>query len=85
MGVKLDTFIGADKYRSQVYDVGERIVHRTMTPWLYDDGVYNLFGYQKPLEDAIEPIHDFTRSIIRQKREQLKQDSTMHIVDSDGM
>nr|XP_029709851.1 probable cytochrome P450 4ac1 [Aedes albopictus] len=56
-----------------------------MTPWLYDDGVYNLLGYQKPLEDAIEPIHDSTRSIIRQKREQLIQDSTFSNVAVDGI
>ncbi|XP_062540949.1 uncharacterized protein LOC134208987 [Armigeres subalbatus] len=77
MGVKLDSYNDADKYRSQVYDVGEKIVHRTTTPWLYYDGIYNLLGYQKPLEDAIVPIHDFTRNIIQQKREQLKRVSAL--------
>lgn len=85
MGVKLDSYKDADKYRSQVYEVGEMLVHRTMTPWLYDDGMYNLFGYLKPLEDAIVPIHNFTRSIIRQKREQSKQDSTMESLMPDRM
>ncbi|EDS31720.1 cytochrome P450 4C1 [Culex quinquefasciatus] len=76
MGVKLDTYKSADIYRSKVYEVGEMLVHRTMTPWLYDDGVYNFFGYLKPLEDAIVPIHEFTRDIIQQKRKQFLQDST---------
>ncbi|XP_053687146.1 uncharacterized protein LOC128736684 [Sabethes cyaneus] len=69
MGVKLDSYKDADRYRSKVYDVGELIVHRTMTPWLHGDGMYNFLGYLQPLERAIEPIHEFTRSIIGQKRE----------------
>lgn len=71
MGVKLDTYRDADRYRAKVYEVGEMMVHRTMTPWLHGDRMYNLLGYQKPLERVVEPIHDFTKSIISQKREVL--------------
>ncbi|XP_055626836.1 probable cytochrome P450 4ac1 [Toxorhynchites rutilus septentrionalis] len=81
MGVKLDTYKEADRYRSKVYEVGEMLVHRTMNPCLYDDGVYNLMGYLKPLEDAVQPIHDFTRSIIRQRRKQLKKDFQKKITE----
>lgn len=81
MGVKLDAYREADEYKQKVYEVGEMLVHRTMSPWLYSDRVYRLLGYEGPLAKSLKPIHHFTRSIIRQRREtfqaaQLTADST---------
>uniref|UniRef100_A0A182Q5B7 Uncharacterized protein n=1 Tax=Anopheles farauti TaxID=69004 RepID=A0A182Q5B7_9DIPT len=69
MGVKLDAYDEADEYKKKVYEVGEMLVHRTMSPWLYNDRVYSLLGYDAPLAESLKPIHHFTRSIIRQRRE----------------
>ncbi|EAA11717.4 AGAP006049-PA [Anopheles gambiae str. PEST] len=81
MGVKLDAYREADEYKQKVYEVGEMLVHRTMSPWLYSDRVYRLLGYDGPLAKSLKPIHHFTRSIIRQRKEtfqaaQLTADST---------
>ncbi|XP_049544522.1 probable cytochrome P450 4ac1 [Anopheles darlingi] len=81
MGVKLDAYEEADEYKKRVYEVGEMLVHRTMSPWLYSDWVFRFLGYEGPLSRALKPIHHFTRSIIRQRRtefhaqRQLVQDS----------
>uniref|UniRef100_A0A182NKF8 Cytochrome P450 n=1 Tax=Anopheles dirus TaxID=7168 RepID=A0A182NKF8_9DIPT len=69
MGVKLDAYDEADEYKKKVYEVGEMLVHRTMSPWLYNDRVYSLLGYDGPLAESLKPIHYFTRSIIRQRRQ----------------
>uniref|UniRef100_A0A182PZ04 Uncharacterized protein n=1 Tax=Anopheles epiroticus TaxID=199890 RepID=A0A182PZ04_9DIPT len=69
MGVKLDVYREADEYKKKVYEVGEMLVHRTMSPWLYSDRVYRLLGYDGPLAESLKPIHHFTRSIIRQRRQ----------------
>uniref|UniRef100_A0A182JX22 Uncharacterized protein n=1 Tax=Anopheles christyi TaxID=43041 RepID=A0A182JX22_9DIPT len=73
MGVKLDAYREADEYKQKVYEVGEMLVHRTMSPWLYNDRVYRLLGYDGPLARSLKPIHHFTRSIIRQRRETFQQ------------
>lgn len=70
MGVKLDAYEAADEYKKRVYEVGEMLVHRTMSPWLYSDWVYRLLGYEGPLSRSLKPIHQFTRSIIRQRRKE---------------
>uniref|UniRef100_UPI003B66E70F uncharacterized LOC128724838 n=1 Tax=Anopheles nili TaxID=185578 RepID=UPI003B66E70F len=69
MGVKLDAYNEADEYKKKVYEVGEMLVHRTMSPWLYNDRVYRLLGYEGPLAESLKPIHHFTRSIIQQRRQ----------------
>uniref|UniRef100_A0A182IWA1 Uncharacterized protein n=1 Tax=Anopheles atroparvus TaxID=41427 RepID=A0A182IWA1_ANOAO len=72
MGVKLDAYNEADEYKKRVYEVGEMLVHRTMSPWLYSDRVYNLLGYDGPLAESLKPIHHFTRSIIQQRRQDFR-------------
>ncbi|XP_052899277.1 probable cytochrome P450 4ac1 [Anopheles moucheti] len=80
MGVKLDAYNEADEYKQKVYEVGEMLVHRTMSPWLYSDRVYRLLGYDRPLAESLKPIHHFTRSIIRQRRENFQAQA--QLVDS---
>uniref|UniRef100_A0A182TC62 Cytochrome P450 n=1 Tax=Anopheles maculatus TaxID=74869 RepID=A0A182TC62_9DIPT len=75
MGVKLDAYNEADEYKAKVYEVGEMLVHRTMSPWLYNDRVYRLLGYDGPLAESLKPIHHFTRSIIRQRRQSFQAQS----------
>ncbi|KFB44988.1 AGAP006049-PA-like protein [Anopheles sinensis] len=73
MGVKLDAYNEADEYKKKVYEVGEMLVHRTMSPWLYSDRIYNLLGYDGPLAESLKPIHHFTRSIIHQRRQDFQE------------
>lgn len=69
MGVKIDTMDNADEYRRSLYKVVEIIVHRIMRPWLYVDWIFQLLGYQRQVTRNVAPIHAFTRSVIKKRRE----------------
>lgn len=70
MGVKLNS-LGNDgeTYRTNLYQVGEMLLYRLLKPWLISDFVFALLGYQKQLDVYLKPIHDFTKSIIRERKE----------------
>ena len=69
MGLKLSN-LGNDgvTYRKNVYSIGESFVHRSTRPWLHSDFVYKLLGYWKILDGFLKPVHDFTQSIVNQRR-----------------
>ncbi|XP_055625778.1 probable cytochrome P450 4ac1 [Toxorhynchites rutilus septentrionalis] len=69
MGVKLDSMTAADDYRANIQDVVKLLLLRVMNPWLMEDFTYAIFGFKARLVKALEPIHGFTRAIIKQRRQ----------------
>lgn len=69
MGIKLDSLDEPDEYRNNIYKIGEYLVMRMVTPWLYSDAIYNFLGYRVQLDKHLNTIHSFTRKIIRTRRE----------------
>lgn len=69
MGVKLSN-IGNNGvlYRNNIYKIGKALVHRSIRPWLYIDFIYSLLGYAKELNNFLKPVHEFTQSIIENRR-----------------
>lgn len=68
MGVKLDSMENADEYRTNIYKVGEVLVHRLMRPWLYVEWIYWILGYQRQVDRYLDVVHTFTREIIQKRR-----------------
>ncbi|XP_058459519.1 probable cytochrome P450 4ac1 [Malaya genurostris] len=69
MGVKLDTAEMADEYKHNIREIGKMVQHRIMNPLLFEDFIYKVLGYQTKFERILEPIHEFTRNIIKQRRD----------------
>ncbi|XP_062540479.1 probable cytochrome P450 4ac1 [Armigeres subalbatus] len=69
MGVKLDSMSMADEYRAKIQEMVKLLLMRVMNPWLVEDFTYRLLGFKAQLMKLLEPIHAFTRSIIKQRRE----------------
>jgi cytochrome P450 family 4 len=71
MGVKLSNLGNSGaKYRDNIYLIGELLVQRILKPWLLIDIVYKLLGYSKQLEQLLQPVHDFTQTIINSRRKE---------------
>ena len=69
MGIKLSN-LGNDgvTYRKNIYLIAKSFMYRLPKPWLHIDFVYNLLGYLKELLDILEPVHNFTKSIIKKRK-----------------
>jgi cytochrome P450 family 4 len=69
MGVKLnDLGDNGVSYRQNIYVIGQLILHRLMRPWLMSDFIYSALGYRKKVDKALKPVHDFTKSIIMDRK-----------------
>jgi cytochrome P450 family 4 len=55
-------------YRKNISLIAKEMVNRSIKPWLYSDFMYKLFGYQKKLDGILKPVHDFTKSIIKERK-----------------
>ncbi|EAT32526.1 AAEL015370-PA [Aedes aegypti] len=69
MGVKLDSMSMADEYRAKIQEVIKLLLLRVMNPWLVEEFPYRLLGFRRRLMKVLKPIHAFTRSIIKQRRD----------------
>lgn len=69
MGVKLSN-LGDDGvvYRKNIYEVGRLLIHRALRPWLHTDALYKFFGGRKELDIVLQPVHYFTKSIIKKRK-----------------
>lgn len=75
MGVKLDSLKEPDEYRKSIYTIGHLIVHRLVRPWLLNDLLYRILGYRRHLDKVLEPVHLFTKKIIKQRREEFHKNT----------
>lgn len=80
MGVKLDTMALAELYKNNIREVGRIVQQRLMNPLLFEDWIYKAFGYRAHMDKILEPVHAFTNSIIRQRRDTFH--ATVQNVDS---
>uniref|UniRef100_A0A1B0DL32 Uncharacterized protein n=1 Tax=Phlebotomus papatasi TaxID=29031 RepID=A0A1B0DL32_PHLPP len=67
MGIKLDSQEESQIYRESIHQAGKVLVLRFIKPWLNSDFVFRILGYEKLLNKILQPIHSFTRKIIRQR------------------
>lgn len=82
MGIKIDSLDEPDEYRNNIYKIGEYLVMRMVTPWLYSDAIYNFLGYRDQLDKHLNKIHSFTRKIIRTRREKLNEEGNPELDDA---
>lgn len=77
MGVKLSS-LGNDGviYRENIYEVGKLLLFRVLKPWLISDFIYSLLGYRKQLDEVLKPVLAFTKSIIKQRKENFVNGTT---------
>jgi cytochrome P450 family 4 len=68
MGVKLETMVEPDAYRQKIYEIGMSLLYRLMRPWLHADFMFKLSGRKAMLDAILNPVHDFTKNIINQRR-----------------
>lgn len=69
MGVKLDAMPEADEYRRRVYGIGDLLLERFLKPWLHDKKLYNLSTLRLQMDKRLKPVHAFTRSVIKTRRQ----------------
>lgn len=69
MGVKLRDFgeLGL-AYHRNVCSISNEAVSRLFRPWLHSDFMYKLLGYNKKLDESLVPAHEFTKSIIANRK-----------------
>jgi len=75
MGIKMCDFGNeVEMYAKQIHEIGKMLIHRIAKPWLYPDFIYKLFGYQRKLDKYLKPAHNFTKSIIAKRKQQIEAD-----------
>lgn len=68
MGVKLsDLGNNGEIYRKNLYLVGKMLVQRLLRIWLVEP-LATITGYTRELNAILKPVHDFTKSIISQRK-----------------
>lgn len=69
MGVELSSLgNNGEAYRKNIYEVGRLLLFRLLKPWLMIDWIYSLLGYRKQLNAVLKPVHDFTKSIVAERK-----------------
>lgn len=68
MGLKLTDSEECNNYRRSIKEVGERMMHRTVRPWLYNNFIYSLLGYRREFMKVLDPTHKFTNKVIKSRR-----------------
>lgn len=69
MGVKLDSLTEADAYRSNIYNIGEKILERHLKPWLQIPAIYKWSPNRFQMDALLQPVHRFTRNVITAHRQ----------------
>lgn len=80
MGVKLSN-LGSDGliYRNNIYELGPLLLHRFLRPWLLIDFMYALFGNKKEVDKVLVPIHEFTKSIVNERKQKFFEEKGKNI------
>lgn len=68
MGVKLSDNVENKTYRKCIHDLGIMLLLRACRPWLHNDFIYKLLGYQEQLDNVLERVHSFTKGVIKMRR-----------------
>jgi len=62
------TSIEKSEYVNHVNELSKLLIHRVHRPWLNFDFVYKLFSYGKQFQFSIDRVHEFTRNIIADRK-----------------
>ncbi|XP_059620231.1 probable cytochrome P450 4ac1 [Phlebotomus argentipes] len=85
MGVKLDSMEEPDEYRRNIYTIGKLLISRILKPWIYLDLPYKLLGYKREIDRPLIPIHNFTRKIIRQRRQRFHTEGSVDFTHGENI
>lgn len=69
MGVKLNSNTEPDNYREMIYRSGELLFKRYINPIYYNDTIFRMTNVYRELYKCVKRLHDFSRSVINQRRE----------------
>lgn len=76
MGVKLTKANQLDEYRELIHRIGRIHTKRFVTPWMFSEGMFNLFGDGRKEKRLTDEVHKFTGSIIATHRAAKENTST---------
>jgi len=68
-GVKIDRDQeGDNQYRSNINKAGELMMNRLVRPWLYNDFVYRILGYEAKTNKVMASNNSIITDIVRKRR-----------------
>jgi cytochrome P450 family 4 len=68
-GVKIDGGeVGANQYRSNINKASEMMMNRLVRPWLYNDFVYRMLGYEAQAYEVVAPNNSIITDIMKKRR-----------------
>ncbi|XP_066264992.1 cytochrome P450 4V2-like isoform X3 [Branchiostoma lanceolatum] len=74
MGKSLNAQENTDSdYVRAIYRISDLIQVRQKSPWYWSDPVYKSFGPGREFEETLRILHDFTRSVIKERSEQFQK------------
>ena len=65
---------GDSEYVNAVYESSTIVFHRALCPWLWNDWMFALSPSGRQFNRNLKTLHDFTESVIKERKEQLKDD-----------
>ncbi|XP_076340278.1 cytochrome P450 4C1-like [Tachypleus tridentatus] len=72
MGIKICTQENTDSsYLKSLYEVGETFVCRMIRPWLWPVVLFSLSSYGRRFKKGLTELHNFTRTIIHNRKAQI--------------
>ncbi|XP_078582430.1 cytochrome P450 4V2-like isoform X3 [Branchiostoma floridae x Branchiostoma japonicum] len=74
MGQSLNAQENTDSdYVRAIYRISDLIQVRQKSPWYWSDPIYKGFGPGREFEETLRILHDFTRSVIKERSEQFQK------------
>ena len=75
MGSGVETQMNGDsEYVNAVGQTSTIVIHRAVSPWLWNDWMFAMSPSGRQFNRHLKTLHDFTESVIRERKEQLKEE-----------
>lgn len=68
MGVKIDNYPNVKNYQDHIHQIGDAWQQRTFTPLLHYNMLYWILGLSGKMLKVVEPVHQFSKKIIEERR-----------------
>lgn len=87
MGVNIDKYPDASKFKDHIHQIGDAIQRRICMPLLHYNLLYWLLGLSRKMSKIAKPVHAFSRKLIAERRllSSLFSQSSENIDDVDNM
>ena len=83
MGLKINAQNDSDSdYVKSVYVLGESFMKRTVDPIAWFDWIYFRTASGKKYQKSLQTVHEFTRKVIRQRKEEIMNRTDIEINDA---